>query len=184
MKSNYEAKILSKADIEDRKEDLYGEFSQIYGEKFRGPEVFGDIINAATHGVEIYEEDDNQNSKIGAAVLASSATGRILMAGAIPGKGFNEGRKKRAIEVLKTINEVSETEHWISVSCDQPKMEKVVLEAGMIEVESLEKAQEILQKTGRPEDYEIVQSRGGLIISTKNRGYKQKLYVSDKQKDL
>ena len=63
-------------------------------------------------------------------------------------------------------------------------MEKVVLEAGMIEVESLEKAQEILQKTGRPEDYEIVQSRGGLIISTKNRGYKQKLYVSDNQKDL
>ena len=63
-------------------------------------------------------------------------------------------------------------------------MEKVVLESGMIEVGSLEKAQEILQKTGRAEDYEISQSQDSLIISTKNRGYKQKLYISDNQKDL
>ena len=184
MKPSYEAKILDKTDIESRKEDLYSEFSKIYGEKFRGAEVFKDIVNAATHGAEIYEEDDGQNSKVGAAVLASSATGRILMAGAIPGKDFNEGRKKRAIEALKTINEANECEHWISVSCDQPKMEKVVLESGMIEVGSLEKAQEILQKTGRAEDYEISQSQDSLIISTKNRGYKQKLYISDNQKDL
>ena len=39
MKPSYEAKILDKTDIESRKEDLYSEFSKIYGEKFRGAEV-------------------------------------------------------------------------------------------------------------------------------------------------